>query len=100
MHWAGTETATKWTGYMDGAVLAGYTAANNILNIFNYDVISTSYDDVTTFQPKQTPWWKEKRNKRWGVKKWSCCCLGTVAVGYIVYNLLMRDESLPKSNEL
>lgn len=27
VHWAGTETATKWTGYMDGAVRAGQRAA-------------------------------------------------------------------------
>lgn len=27
VHWAGTETATKWTGYMDGAVRAGQRVA-------------------------------------------------------------------------
>lgn len=31
IHWAGTEAATKWTGYMDGAVRAGEEAANQIL---------------------------------------------------------------------
>ena len=32
LHWAGTETATNWTGYMDGAVQSGQRAAAEILN--------------------------------------------------------------------
>jgi monoamine oxidase len=31
IHWAGTETATLWTGYMDGAVQSGYRAAAEVL---------------------------------------------------------------------
>jgi monoamine oxidase len=31
IHWAGTETATRWFGYFDGAVSAGQTAAAAIL---------------------------------------------------------------------
>jgi monoamine oxidase len=31
IHWAGTETATAWTGYMDGAVQAGKRAAAEAL---------------------------------------------------------------------
>ena len=31
IHWAGTETATYWQGYMDGAVSAGYRAADEVL---------------------------------------------------------------------
>jgi len=30
-HWAGTETSTYWTGYMDGAVRAGERAAAEVL---------------------------------------------------------------------
>ncbi|MGH3411718.1 MAG: flavin monoamine oxidase family protein [Marmoricola sp.] len=30
VHWAGTETATYWTGYMDGAVSAGERAAREV----------------------------------------------------------------------
>jgi monoamine oxidase len=32
IHWAGTETALRWTGYMDGAIRAGEDAANNVLD--------------------------------------------------------------------
>jgi len=31
VHWAGTETSTYWTGYMDGAVRAGERAAAEVL---------------------------------------------------------------------
>ena len=31
LHWAGTETATVWSGYMDGAVRSGETAARQVL---------------------------------------------------------------------
>ena len=31
VHWAGTETSTYWTGYMDGAVRAGQRAAEEVL---------------------------------------------------------------------
>jgi monoamine oxidase len=30
IHWAGTETSEKWTGYMDGAVRAGQLAAKEV----------------------------------------------------------------------
>jgi monoamine oxidase len=30
VHWAGTETATVWTGYMDGAVQSGERAAQEV----------------------------------------------------------------------
>ena len=31
VHWAGTETATEWRGYMNGAVQAGQRAACEVL---------------------------------------------------------------------
>jgi monoamine oxidase len=31
LHWAGAETATKWNGYMDGAVRSGESAARAVL---------------------------------------------------------------------
>jgi monoamine oxidase len=31
IHWAGTETATVWAGYMDGAVQSGKRAAQEVL---------------------------------------------------------------------
>ena len=32
VHWAGTETSTYWTGYMDGAVRSGERAAAEVLD--------------------------------------------------------------------
>ncbi|MFF5218774.1 flavin monoamine oxidase family protein [Micromonospora sp. NPDC000442] len=31
IHWAGTETAVRWTGYLDGAIEAGERAADEVL---------------------------------------------------------------------
>lgn len=31
MHWTGTETATRWTGYMVGAAESGVRAADEVL---------------------------------------------------------------------
>jgi monoamine oxidase len=32
LHWAGTETATQWCGYLDGALSAGVRAADEVLH--------------------------------------------------------------------
>jgi monoamine oxidase len=34
LHWAGTEVATVWTGYMEGAVRSGYSAAAEVARTF------------------------------------------------------------------
>lgn len=34
LHWAGTETATVWNGYMDGAIQSGERAAAEVLSAF------------------------------------------------------------------
>ena len=31
VHWAGTETADRWAGYIDGAVRSGERAAGEVL---------------------------------------------------------------------
>jgi monoamine oxidase len=31
LHWAGTETATKWSGYLDGALSSGLRAADEVI---------------------------------------------------------------------
>ena len=33
IHWAGTETAETWNGYMDGAVRSGERAAHEVLSM-------------------------------------------------------------------
>ena len=32
IHWAGAETASRWNGYMDGAIRSGRRAAEEILS--------------------------------------------------------------------
>ncbi len=33
LHWAGTESSTRWAGYVEGAILAGERAASEICNV-------------------------------------------------------------------
>jgi monoamine oxidase len=40
IHWAGTETATRWAGYMDGAVQSGQRAAREITAALAADAAS------------------------------------------------------------
>ena len=35
LHWAGTETADEWTGFMDGAVRSGHRAADEVARSLN-----------------------------------------------------------------
>lgn len=37
LHWAGTETASEWNGYIDGAVSSGYRAAEEVLTSLRSD---------------------------------------------------------------
>ncbi|MGW0812982.1 flavin monoamine oxidase family protein [Streptomyces viridiviolaceus] len=37
LHWAGTETASEWNGYIDGAVSSGYRAAEEVLAALRTD---------------------------------------------------------------
>jgi monoamine oxidase len=32
IHWAGTETATRWMGYLDGAIQSGRRAAAEVMS--------------------------------------------------------------------
>lgn len=42
IHWAGTETATEWTGYIDGAIQAGGRAADEVLQLLRSRSVVTA----------------------------------------------------------
>ena len=41
VHFGGTETATSWIGYMDGAVQSGVRAALEVLNVLKPQTLSS-----------------------------------------------------------
>jgi monoamine oxidase len=43
VHWAGTETATEWCGYMEGAVQSGERAAAEVLEALGRETVSGVY---------------------------------------------------------
>ncbi|PWJ53852.1 monoamine oxidase [Quadrisphaera granulorum] len=51
LHWAGTETADRWSGFMDGAVRAGERAAVEVLRSISTQADSTQADPTTEGAP-------------------------------------------------
>ena len=39
LHWAGTETATRWCGYLDGALTAGVRSADEVLHVLHGETV-------------------------------------------------------------
>ncbi|XP_045716407.1 amine oxidase [flavin-containing] A [Phyllostomus hastatus] len=60
IYFAGTETATHWSGYMEGAVEAGERAARSILYVMgkvaNLDVEEPESEDVPATEIRHTFW--------------------------------------------
>jgi monoamine oxidase len=59
VHFAGTESATHWTGYMSGAVQSGLRAAHEILHNFKSKNVNFEHLKDSTYDPKY------KRPKDW-----------------------------------
>ncbi len=54
VHFCGTESATEWQGYMDGAIESGERAANEVLySLFgNFTSIKIDYEKTFYFQKR------------------------------------------------
>ncbi|XP_067007117.2 probable flavin-containing monoamine oxidase A [Anabrus simplex] len=56
IHWAGTETATHWCGYMNGAVQAGHRAAVEVLyELRPQSLTATDLEEIGTTRVQPTP---------------------------------------------
>lgn len=64
--WAGTETATEWMGYMNGAVQAGQRAANEVIQASSQTVRNdntfTNSQNFYTATPTQGFYWTTATN--------------------------------------
>ncbi|CAD6198917.1 unnamed protein product [Caenorhabditis auriculariae] len=73
VHFAGTESATEWIGYMDGAVQSGWRAAHEVLKCMEKDRLicynylkGTIYDNEyekpsppsNHYDETRSPWWR------------------------------------------
>uniref|UniRef100_A0A914YDY4 Amine oxidase n=1 Tax=Panagrolaimus superbus TaxID=310955 RepID=A0A914YDY4_9BILA len=52
IHFAGTESATLWTGYMSGAVQSGLRAAHEILHNFKSKHVNAQHLKDSIYDPK------------------------------------------------
>ncbi len=48
IHWAGTETSTKWNGYMDGAIRSGNRVAAEIIEVLT-NVGNPDFSDIRVY---------------------------------------------------
>lgn len=71
IHWGGTETATVWPGFMNGAVQAGTRAANEVLHKLYPNFIPVYQDKIVTHL---------KMSKYYGTNFWKVGIFGTVLV--------------------
>ncbi|CAG5867239.1 unnamed protein product [Menidia menidia] len=64
IHWAGTETATQWCGYISGAIQAGQRAALEVLAEVHYNALTAEeqealkHSETVENPPKDTPSFK------------------------------------------
>lgn len=73
IHWAGTETATQWCGYLSGAVQAGQRAAMEVLAEVCPSALSEDDLEKVRAEVTRAPVKTEARNHR---SASSCCLLG------------------------
>ena len=65
LHWAGTETATRQMGYMDGAVQAGERAAEEVLDALQQQQCDEKSKQLHTLDKLATdPLIRSRRNPR------------------------------------
>jgi len=73
VHFSGTESATEWQGYMDGAVESGERCANEVLyRLFDLNnKIKVDYTKTYYYQKEQSAKIMEKNNNVSASKSWT-----------------------------
>lgn len=91
IHWAGTETATIWCGYLDGAVQAGQRAAMEVLA--QLCPSSLSQEELNAVRDSLKPRGPRKGSK---CRSRSLCLLGVVmTTAALVGGYLLAKPELP-----
>ncbi|GFR89735.1 amine oxidase [Elysia marginata] len=84
IHFAGTETATVWCGYMNGAIQSGFRAATEVLYHLRPLIVSSPYPDSLCLEKDRTLK-KKNGNKDQPYSKWLFWGLGCVGLLSAVY---------------
>ncbi|KDR09121.1 putative flavin-containing monoamine oxidase A [Zootermopsis nevadensis] len=86
IYWAGTETATRWCGYMDGAVQAGERAALEVLYKFQPQTLTAADLDVIDLQVRRSSFIHPPPDPH--IFRWTLCLpLFLIAMGWAAYTL-------------
>ncbi|XP_005880942.1 PREDICTED: amine oxidase [flavin-containing] A [Myotis brandtii] len=96
IHFAGTETATHWSGYMEGAVEAGERAARSILNALgketNQDIEEPESEDVPAIEITHT-FWERNLPSVPGLLKLIGFSTSVSALCFVVYKCRLLERS-------
>lgn len=86
IHFAGTETATVWCGYMNGAVQSGFRAATEVLYHLRPLIVSSPYPKHLWVENAGTLK-NEMGYKKQGFPKllvWGLSCVGVLSLVYVL----------------
>ena len=79
VHFCGTESATKWQGYMDGAAESGIRAANEVLYKFH------DTNDKIEYDYEKTYYFQREENLRLKEPKTGCSILDFFGLGFVSF---------------
>lgn len=83
VHWAGTETATQWSGFLNGAVQAGMRAAEEVLR----EITPNRQKEMTTILEKLDQ--KRPAKAPESGTKW-ILMIGALVVGLVVTGVVVK----------
>ena len=83
IHFAGTESATAWCGYMSGAVQSGLRAANEVLYQMKPQALSAQELDMTFYGPSN--FLCKRKTRREGLRTLVKVTLGLGTVVVLFY---------------
>ncbi|KAK3750727.1 hypothetical protein RRG08_022208 [Elysia crispata] len=95
VHFAGTETATVWCGFMNGAIQSGFRAATEVLYHLRPLIVSSPYPETLCFEKDGTFKRKNKgRNQsysKWLL--WGLGCCGLLSAAYFLSKSARFNQS-------
>jgi len=95
VHFAGTESATMWCGFMNGAVQAGQRAANEVLFEVRPQAVSTvdldHLDPGTTTRAWQCEFDAQRQRRYISIRNWTIG-IGSVCVAVVIIRRVYSEQ--------
>ncbi|GFO38745.1 amine oxidase [Plakobranchus ocellatus] len=96
IHFAGTETATVWCGFMNGAIQSGFRAATEVLYHLRPLIVSSPYPESLYFEEDERFYRRSSRGEQ-PYAKWLMLGVGCVGLLSAIYFLSKSDRMMNTS---